>query len=32
MQQVAEQPQAEPSGNGDDTDAEIERLAKLSVG
>jgi hypothetical protein len=27
----AEQPQAEPSGNGDGTDAEIERLAKLST-
>ena len=26
-----EQPQAEPSGNSDDTDAEIERLAKLSA-
>ena len=26
-----EQPQAEPSGNSDGTDAEIERLAKLSV-
>jgi putative DNA primase/helicase len=26
-----EQPQAEPSGNSDDTDAEVERLARLSL-